>query len=277
MSNTSPDTSLDLGSPSQEQQQRQQHEEGSPSALHDSSILTQSSIDQHDDTADTSELGLPAEKHPKGKRKRTATKDKMILEEAYLRNPKPDKQARLDVVQRVSLNEKEVQIWFQNRRQNDRRKSRPLSPQEIAALRFGHIHNMSTDSISSHNIHDAADSSVLSEQAPPTSAMASTPPGPLRIGSELSKHNSNQSGSHEVSASQESSGAQSEATARPAEQTSLSEARDDSQNMAHSFSSSVGYLANRWHLERSFSGSNDNDDSFRYVVLHRSQALHLTC
>jgi hypothetical protein len=110
MSNTSPDTSLDLGSPSQEQQQRQQHEEGSPSALHDSSILTQSSIDLHDDTADTSGLGTPSEKHPKGKRKRTATKDKMILEEAYLRNPKPDKQARLDVVQRVSLNEKEVQV-----------------------------------------------------------------------------------------------------------------------------------------------------------------------
>ncbi|RDA83774.1 hypothetical protein CP532_5182 [Ophiocordyceps camponoti-leonardi (nom. inval.)] len=74
-------------------------------------------------------------KHPKGRRKRTAAKDKAILEEAYQNNPKPDKQARLAVVDRVSLNEKEVQIWFQNRRQNDRRKSRPLSPEEIAALR----------------------------------------------------------------------------------------------------------------------------------------------
>lgn len=34
----------------------------------------------------------------------------MILEEAYSRNPKPDKQARLDIVNRVSLNEKEVQV-----------------------------------------------------------------------------------------------------------------------------------------------------------------------
>ena len=40
------------------------------------------------------------------------TKDKMILEEAYNSNPKPDKQARLDIVQRVSLNEKEVQVRF---------------------------------------------------------------------------------------------------------------------------------------------------------------------
>jgi hypothetical protein len=35
----------------------------------------------------------------------------MILEEAYSRNPKPDKQARLEIVERVSLNEKEVQVW----------------------------------------------------------------------------------------------------------------------------------------------------------------------
>lgn len=93
------------------------------------------------------------DKHPKGKRKRTAyvylmrsccsmeprtytllgfninfnwpmmdvkqltcysssisTKDKLILEEAYSINPKPDKQARLEIVNRVSLNEKEVQV-----------------------------------------------------------------------------------------------------------------------------------------------------------------------
>ncbi|KAI0877613.1 hypothetical protein GGS24DRAFT_106688 [Hypoxylon argillaceum] len=78
-----------------------------------------------------------SEKHPKGKRKRTTSQDKTVLEAAYNSNPKPDKAARLDIVKRVSLNEKEVQIWFQNRRQNDRRKSRPLSPQEIEALRYG--------------------------------------------------------------------------------------------------------------------------------------------
>lgn len=35
--------------------------------------------------------------------------DKAILEAAYRENPKPDKIARLDIVKRVSLNEKEVQ------------------------------------------------------------------------------------------------------------------------------------------------------------------------
>ena len=37
-------------------------------------------------------------------------KDKAVLETAYNSNPKPDKAARLDIVKRVSLNEKEVQV-----------------------------------------------------------------------------------------------------------------------------------------------------------------------
>ena len=33
-----------------------------------------------------------------------------MLEQAYINNAKPDKQARLAIVERVSLNEKEVQV-----------------------------------------------------------------------------------------------------------------------------------------------------------------------
>lgn len=40
----------------------------------------------------------------------SSAKDKVILESAYNANPKPDKAARLDIVKRVSLNEKEVQV-----------------------------------------------------------------------------------------------------------------------------------------------------------------------
>lgn len=36
----------------------------------------------------------------------------MVLEDAYNNNAKPDKQARLDIVSRVSLSEKEVQVRF---------------------------------------------------------------------------------------------------------------------------------------------------------------------
>ncbi|KAL3466701.1 hypothetical protein BJX64DRAFT_249692 [Aspergillus heterothallicus] len=67
------------------------------------------------------------------KRRRTSPEDHAILESEYQRNPKPDKAARASIVSRVSLGEKEVQIWFQNRRQNDRRKSKPLKPHELIA------------------------------------------------------------------------------------------------------------------------------------------------
>ncbi|KAE8386619.1 hypothetical protein BDV23DRAFT_139921 [Aspergillus alliaceus] len=69
------------------------------------------------------------------KRRRTSPEDHAVLEAEYQRNPKPDKTARTSIVSRVSLGEKEVQIWFQNRRQNDRRKSKPLQPHELLAPR----------------------------------------------------------------------------------------------------------------------------------------------
>ncbi|CAN8098859.1 unnamed protein product [Discula destructiva] len=112
-----------------------QQTSSSPHSSADSALRADGSQEGGD--LESSFLSNSSERHPKGKRKRTAAKDKAILESAYNANPKPDKAARLDIVKRVSLNEKEVQIWFQNRRQNDRRKSRPLSPQEIAALQYG--------------------------------------------------------------------------------------------------------------------------------------------
>ncbi|KAI9716849.1 MAG: hypothetical protein M1828_007510 [Chrysothrix sp. TS-e1954] len=53
--------------------------------------------------------------------------DQAILEQEYRKDSKPDKAARLRIVKLVALGEKEVQIWFQNRRQTHRRKSQPLS------------------------------------------------------------------------------------------------------------------------------------------------------
>ncbi|KAI3137497.1 transcriptional regulator family: Homeodomain [Penicillium roqueforti] len=73
------------------------------------------------------------------KRRRTSPEDHAILESEYQQNPKPDKAARTSIVSRVSLGEKEVQIWFQNRRQNDRRKSKPLQPHELLAPRSGRV------------------------------------------------------------------------------------------------------------------------------------------
>ncbi|KAF2716960.1 hypothetical protein K431DRAFT_288968 [Polychaeton citri CBS 116435] len=87
-------------------------------------------------SASTLPNNLPPDVHNKPlarqKRKRTSPEDQAILEAAYLRDPKPDTEARRQLSQQVALGEKEVQIWFQNRRQSSRRKSRPLLPHEVA-------------------------------------------------------------------------------------------------------------------------------------------------
>ncbi|KAJ4325740.1 Homeobox protein yox1 [Neodidymelliopsis sp. IMI 364377] len=64
----------------------------------------------------------------------THKEDEDILKAEYLINSKPDKAARLAIVRKVALGEKEVQIWFQNKRQNDRRRSRPLELSSSASL-----------------------------------------------------------------------------------------------------------------------------------------------
>ncbi|KAJ6789618.1 hypothetical protein PWT90_07332 [Aphanocladium album] len=238
MSNSSPDSSFAASEPL--------HDPSSPSR-HDSSILSQDMPPAG--VNDSFESEAASEKHPKGKRKRTAAKDKMILEEAYKANPKPDKQARLDIVNRVSLNEKEVQIWFQNRRQNDRRKSRPLSPQELAALRFNGLHGVSTDPMAMAAGVPNADIPVTMAAHAPTNVQALSPaqsssqpmPSPAQL----------------VTATPRASGHTNfqlpETTPQNRDISSSQSSQDGPPSVAHSFSSSVGYLANRWNIGSSFS------------------------
>ncbi|KAI1489536.1 hypothetical protein F5X96DRAFT_679676 [Biscogniauxia mediterranea] len=212
------------------------------------------------------------EKHPKGKRKRTTSQDKAILEAAYNANPKPDKAARLDIVKRVSLNEKEVQIWFQNRRQNDRRKSRPLSPQEIAALRYGGgIHVLSSDP--SPTSIDPVPASIdglgavdrvkdVSLGGRPAETRPSSPQHPA------SHHSSQCSSPRPIPASQEEiarSDVKGLLAATP--QKDDSERGDYGLSQSLRSSASVGYMAGRWSLDSSFSTpatvGRPGDESFR--------------
>ncbi|KAJ5748817.1 uncharacterized protein N7511_010513 [Penicillium nucicola] len=98
------------------------------------------------------------------KRRRTSPEDHAILESEYQQNPKPDKSARTNIVNRVSLGEKEVQIWFQNRRQNDRRKSKPLQPHELLGPRSG-IVDSSGQPLSDDNASAEPGSSSGAEQS----------------------------------------------------------------------------------------------------------------
>ncbi|CAD6448249.1 03efc795-d53d-46ca-a303-b47e41740781 [Sclerotinia trifoliorum] len=102
----------------------------------------------------------------KQKRKRTSPEDQAFLEAEYKENPKPNKAARAEIVKSVRLNEKEVQIWFQNRRQINRRKSRPLLPHEIAAFGLG-INPLSSDPASAVSYSSSQETEEQNESFPP--------------------------------------------------------------------------------------------------------------
>ncbi|KIW03550.1 uncharacterized protein PV09_05311 [Verruconis gallopava] len=71
------------------------------------------------------------------RRRRTSPDDQRVLEEAFLRNPRPSKEERQEIISKVALGDKEVQIWFQNRRQSSRRKAKPLNTSDIDSQMSG--------------------------------------------------------------------------------------------------------------------------------------------
>lgn len=149
-----------------------------------------------------------------------------------------------------------MQIWFQNRRQNDRRKSRPLSPQELAALRFNGMHSISSDPTTSHSVTTASDKTCLSsDPAAPLAAIDYGATSPrLPISPELT-----QSLSDAVNGTPRSSVHEhvhnSLAQITPPQRQDFTPLQDsqDGSRLSQSFSSSVGYLANRWNIGSSFS------------------------
>ncbi|KAF2628445.1 hypothetical protein BU25DRAFT_410004 [Macroventuria anomochaeta] len=111
------------------------------------------------------------------KRRRTSKEDEDILKAEYLINSKPDKAARLEIVSKVALGEKEVQIWFQNKRQNDRRRSRPLEPSSSASL-MSSSSNMSDPATEDEHARDSGSAPEPEPEAPKTDAPArATTPG----------------------------------------------------------------------------------------------------
>ncbi|KAK1968850.1 homeobox domain-containing protein [Colletotrichum sublineola] len=227
--------------------------------------LAQTSDVAPSSSAKTDVSNPDSEKHPKGKRKRTAAKDKSILEAAYIANPKPDKTARLDIVKRVSLNEKEVQIWFQNRRQNDRRKSRPLSAQEIAALRYGGMQIVSSDPVTYSPSLPEEKVSPMADAATMKAHMSTeTPVKPISTAVEEADERL-QLATPTIPMT---------SAAAKALETPTSQVTDSSlpqSTGSFSFSSSVGFLTNRWNPTSSFStpstlnrSVDDNPESEQY-------------
>ncbi|KIW22343.1 uncharacterized protein PV07_12240 [Cladophialophora immunda] len=108
----------------------------------------------------------------KAKRKRTSPQDCAILEAAYQKNSKPDKAERALIVSRVALGEKEVQIWFQNRRQNDRRRSKPLQPHELVA----HLRNSNASPVPPQMSSSPVPEDLSASMSLPNSSLAPIEP-----------------------------------------------------------------------------------------------------
>ncbi|KAL8969149.1 MAG: hypothetical protein Q9197_004499 [Variospora fuerteventurae] len=83
--------------------------------------------------------------------------DQAVLEAAYKDNPKPDKARRTEMSQKVSLGEKEIAIWFQNKRQVQRRRSRPMTTEEISSV----LHCSQNSATSSTTSHPASSQEFL--------------------------------------------------------------------------------------------------------------------
>lgn len=170
-------------------------------------------------------------------------------------------------------------IWFQNRRQNDRRKSRPLSPQEIAALRYGGMQILSSDPVTYKSSFENADTSPLQSMSQPVPEQGSSSPSPA----ERADANSS---AEEPTKIQETPQMPREARREVAPEANVGQITsitppqkemptqtpmNPSHSMVQSFSSSVGYLSNRWNQGSAFATPSTlgrpGDDSFRFVLI----------
>ncbi|KAI9673520.1 MAG: hypothetical protein M1829_004027 [Trizodia sp. TS-e1964] len=106
------------------------------------------------------------------RRKRTSPEDQAILEAEYLKNPKPDREARMEIVGRVALGEKELQIWFQNRRQNTRKKTvSPVStlPDAVDETTLPSSSADSNESFASTSSSFSSEDTIIDQSATATS------------------------------------------------------------------------------------------------------------
>ncbi|TGO31148.1 hypothetical protein BPAE_0001g00420 [Botrytis paeoniae] len=194
----------------------------------------------------------------KQKRKRTSPEDQAFLEAQYKENPKPNKAARAEIVKSVRLNEKEVQIWFQNRRQINRRKSRPLLPHEIAAFGLG-LNPLSSDPASIVNYSSSQETDEQAESLLPNEALSTLDnEDESRISQDVELSASGMTstiksseqvaeGTQKLPVKTEPSSLVSETPSKETRSQSVSEA------LSQSFSATPGYLANRWNNVNPFS------------------------
>ncbi|TVY83353.1 Homeobox protein YOX1 [Lachnellula suecica] len=214
----------------------------------------------------------------KQRRKRTrhflsSPSDQAILEAEYKLNPKPSKAARAEIVEKVTLNEKEVQIWFQNRRQINRRKSRPLLPHEIAAFGLGGMAALSSDPAPIEDpcgSQSIADARTSSQQRPRSSSqedveslqdIAVTEAQREKLISEAKKGLEDDVVEEQpLPTLNTTSEVETVLVSSSAESSSFSA----TEILTKSFSSTPGYLANRWNASYSSQSTPTSSQAYMF-------------
>ena len=146
------------------------------------------------------------------------------------------------------------QIWFQNRRQIQRRKSRPLLPHEIAAFGIGYLAAVSSDAasapifISSQGVGELVMSSQEEEPAKTQETEVADSQGSIEVSEPLQVETSVEVAHTLLTVSDTTPILERE----PSSGDNRCEASSFSNSgVFKSFSSTPGYLANRWNATRS--------------------------
>lgn len=163
-----------------------------------------------------------------------------------------------------------LQIWFQNRRQNDRRKSRPLTAQEIAALRSGGMQIISDPTLPA--------SSVLADapypQAPGPVVHTPNRPAPAAShGFDSPRLREQACSTGGGSPGNGDSEKENKEGALESEQGIKLEPAVHPSGLSQSFPGTTGYLANRWNASTFSTPSMARDDSQRYNPLSPAAIL----
>ena len=148
------------------------------------------------------------------------------------------------------------QIWFQNRRQIQRRKQRPLLPHEIAAFGLGNLCALSSDPASGSNFNSShsMDGSLGSSQE---DAMFNSQEREVVNSEDLPEPPHTEQVHEHVQIKSVELVEESTATSLPQSLPALSQELSrvtgtesssfSAQNAVKSFSSTPGYLVNRWN------------------------------
>ncbi|KAL2127930.1 hypothetical protein VTI74DRAFT_9955 [Chaetomium olivicolor] len=238
-----------------------------PSATHHSGELSSSPASAADatssghHTAPSAPQRSPTEKGKPDqisrRRARTRTEDREVLEAYFAVSDKPDKKTRLEIVNKVNMTEKQVQIWFQNRRQEQRRKLRPFTQVELQDCVIGAIPRSQvapSDDYAMHLVpHGAPPAPNMLPLERPAAVLPSPSPPSVHSGDELEK----------TPASSQELGRDS--APEPHTTAPALAGKIGGHAPSRSFAGPVGYVSNRWNAASSFHAPpySGRDDPFR--------------